>query len=396
VRVAAVFWGSEPAEGGGHTFGESLSRALRGIAPESRHEFVYYMAGARDTTLPDVHRIPSSLFARYLRAATYLVRDVLDYTGLPRQRLRTWFERSLADERVDVVWFATTYAERCDQPFVFTVFDVEHARQPWFPEVGALGEWERRDRHFSRYIRKATRVIVPNEAGRGQIVHHFRVNPERVLCLPHPTPAFARAAGQREPMPRARVDALGIRGRYLLYPAQFWAHKNHATLFESVAGLAEEDREPYELVLVGSDKGGQLVHVHSLARAAGIGELVHFLGFVETNDLVALYQHAHALTYLSFFGPENLPPLEAFALGCPVVAADVPGAREQLGDAALLVPPTEPALVAEAVRRLEEPVFRTRLIELGRQRAAMRTPEAYVRGVVSFLDEFEPTRRSWA
>ena len=51
--------------------------------------------------------------------------------------------------------------------------------------------------------------------------------------------------------------------------------------------------------------------------SAGIAAHVHFLGFVDTEDLVALYQHAHALTYLSFFGPENLPPLEAFALGLP-------------------------------------------------------------------------------
>jgi glycosyltransferase involved in cell wall biosynthesis len=43
------------------------------------------------------------------------------------------------------------------------------------------------------------------------------------------------------------------------------------------------------------------------------------------------------LRYPSFFGAENLPPLEAFALGCPVIAADMPGAREQLGDAAILV-----------------------------------------------------------
>jgi glycosyltransferase involved in cell wall biosynthesis len=396
VRVAAVLWGSEPAEGGGHTFGESLAQALREIAPASRHEFVYFEAGARGSTTPGVQRIPSSRLADKLRSAIYLMRDVSDYRGRPHRRLRTWFERSLAKQRVDIVWFATTYAERCDLPFVFTVFDVEHARQPWFPEVGALGEWERRDRHFSRYIRKATRVIVPNEAGRDQIVHHFGINPERVLCLAHPTPVFARAAGQREPVPRARVNALGVRGRYLLYPAQFWAHKNHATLFESVARLAQDGRDPYELVLVGSDKGGQLAHVHALARNTGIAELVHFLGFVDTDDLVALYQHAHALTYLSFFGPENLPPLEAFALGCPVVAADVPGAREQLGEAALLVPPTDPALVEQAVRRLEEPAFRIELVELGRQRAALRTPEAYVQGVLSFLDEFELTRRSWA
>jgi glycosyltransferase involved in cell wall biosynthesis len=289
----------------------------------------------------------------------------------------------------------TNYVERCDVPYVLTIFDVEHVRQPWFPEVSVGGEWERRHQHYSRFIPKATRAIVPNEAGRAQIVRHFGIDPERVLCLGHPTPTFAREAAQRERLPRDHVDRLGVSGRYLFYPAQFWAHKNHPTLLDAVAELARDGREPYELVLVGSDKG-QLEHVRSLARETGVVELVHFLGFVETDDLVALYQHAHALTYVSLFGPENLPPLEAFALGCPVVASDVPGAREQLGDAALLVSATDPAQVAEAVRRLEEPALRGELTELGRRRAEGRTPEAYVRGVLDFLDEFERVRRGWA
>ena len=379
-----------------YTFGESLLRALREIAPQSRHDFVYYATSARRGAGSDLLTIPNTRVAQYRRGSARLVRDILDSTGFPSRRPRTWFERSLSRERIELVWFATNYAERCDVPFVFTVFDIEHLRQPWFPEVSARGEWLRRERHFSRYVRTATRVIAPNEAGRQQIMQHFRVDPQRVLCIGHPTPAFAREAGERELLPRERIERLGVSGPYLFYPAQFWAHKNHATLFDCLAELSRDGGEPYELVLVGSDKSGQLPHVRSLAHDAGVAERVHFLGFVETEDLVALYQHAHALTYVSFFGPENLPPLEAFALGCPVVAAHVPGAQEQLGDAAILVPPTEPARIAQAVRRLEEPTLRGKLTELGRRRAATLTPEAYVRGVLEFLDEFERTRRCWA
>ena len=332
---------------------------------------------------------------RYRRAAIYLCATSCDYTGLPRRRLRTWFERSLAKQRVDLVWFATTYAERCDHPFVFTVFDVEHARQPWFPEVGALGEWERRDRHFSRYIRKATRVIVPNEAGRDQIVHHFRINPERVLCLAHPTPAFARDADSASPLPRARVE----RWASAVAISSTRRSSGRTRITRRSSRRSRSSRRTVATRTSSCSSGptrGQLAHVHALARDAGIAELVHFLGFVETDDLVALYQHAHALTYLSFFGPENLPPLEAFALGCPVVAADVPGAREQLGDAALLVPPTDPALVEEAVRRLEEPAFRTELVELGRAASRAADSGGVCPRCPDFLDEFELTRRSWA
>jgi glycosyltransferase involved in cell wall biosynthesis len=396
MRVAAVFDVEQPNAGGMHTFSANVLAALREAAPRSRHEFVLYAVGfPRGGPPEDVIPIPTTRRYLYRRAANYQARDVLDYAGLPSSRARTWFERSIAAQGVDLVWFATVYAERCDVPFIVTILDLEHVRQPWFPEVGALGEWARRNRHFGHFIPRATRVIVPNEAGRDQVVRYFRIEPERVLCLGHPTPAFAHEAARRDPLPRARVDALGIGARYLFYPAQFWAHKNHAMLLDALATLARDGPGSYELVLVGSDKG-QLDHARELATKAGIADLVHFLGFVETDDLVALYQHAHALTYVSFFGPENLPPLEAFALGCPVIAADIPGAREQLGDAALLVPPTDAAGLGRAVRRLEEPALRAELTERGRLRAAQLTPGAYVDGVIGFLDEFEQTRRCWA
>lgn len=395
MRVAVVLWELHPTGGGVHTFADSVVSALRDAEGGSGHEFVYYVVGSARELPPDVLRIPYTRQDLYRRAGVALLNELRDRARLPRTRFRTWFTRSLAEQGVDLVWFATNYAEDCDLPFIFTIFDIEHVRQPWFPEVSAGGEWERRHHYFARYLPKATRVIVPNAAGLDQVVHHFRVAPERVLCLGHPTPEFAREAGEREPLPRERVDRLGVRGRYLFYPAQFWAHKNHGALFEALAELGRGGGEPYELALTGADKG-QLEHVRKLARESGAADRVHFLGFVETEDVVALYQHAHALTYLSLFGPENLPPLEAFALGCPVVAADVPGAREQLGDAAVLVPPTEPARVAEAVRRLEDSALRAELTERGRHRAASLTAESYVRGVLDFLDEFEQVRKGWA
>ena len=256
--------------------------------------------------------------------------------------------------------------------------------------MSAGGQWELRHYYFSRYIPKATRVIVPNSAGRDQVERYWRIEPDRFLLLGHPTPEFALEAGALPAPPRDVLDRHGIGERYLLYPAQFWAHKNHATLFDALALL-----DGFELVLVGSDKG-QLEHHRRLAREAGVGDRVHFLGFVPTEELIALYRHAHALTYLSLFGPENLPPLEAMALGCPVVAADVPGAREQMGDAALFVPPFDAAAVADAVRRAGEPAERERLIAAGRERAPRSTADGYVGGVLDFIDEFERVRRSWA
>ena len=374
----------DPWSGGGFTFQESLAAAVGRLQGQTGHEFVIY---SRSDAGPGSIRMPASRRALASRRLVRLTREAQERAlGIRPVSGRTWFERSLAREGIDLVWFGTPPAEDCrGLPFVFTVWDLEYLEQPWFPEVSADGEWELRHVFYSRYVPRATRIIVPNEAGAEQLMRHFRVGSERVLVLAHPTPEFARrAAAQPDP-----GDPPDLPTPYLLYPAQFWSHKNHPTLLRALALLPE-----YTLVLVGSDKG-YLEHVRSIARELGVLDRVRFLGFVETGELVRLYRGAHALVYLSFFGPENLPPLEAFALGCPVVQADVAGAREQLSDAALLVPPTDPSAVAEAVRRLADSGLRQRQTEAGRARAAGYTAEGYVQGMVHFLDEFEPVRSCW-
>jgi glycosyltransferase involved in cell wall biosynthesis len=383
VRVAVHLPELDPRLGGGYTFQESLAAAIERARGETRHEFVIYALGDAG---PGSVQLRASRRALATRRMVRLTREVQERAlGIRPLSGRTWFERSLDRERIDLVWFGTPRAEDCRRrPFVFTVWDLEHLEQPWFPEVSADGEWELRQVFYSRYVPRATRVIVPNSAGREQLLRHFHLSPKRVLVLPHPTPEFARRAADSPSGGGAAIPA-----PYLFYPAQYWSHKNHANLLRALAQLPE-----YTLVCAGSDKG-YLDHVGGIARELGVLERVRFLGFVETDTLASLYRGAHALVYLSFFGPENLPPLEAFALGCPVVQADVPGAREQLGDAALFVPPTDASATVGAVRRLEDPALRGRLIEAGRERAAGYTADAYVRGVLEFLDEFEPVRSCW-
>jgi glycosyltransferase involved in cell wall biosynthesis len=391
MRVAVVFYGLTPHGGGAFTFQRSLADRLTEVQPQSSHEFLFYSAGVPSAD-PNVIDIPGSRVAAMRRRAIDVVREVQDRFSMPRYKWRTWFERSLDERDIDFVWFAANYAEDCDRPYLFTVFDLAHLVQPYFPEVSRNGEWQQRHHHFGRHIPRAAAVIVPNQAGKQQVLRYFPVEDERILCLGHPTPEFAAQAppGTGDAAVRQR---LGVAGRYLFYPAQFWAHKNHYNALRALAALRAAGGD-YRLVLVGSDKG-QAGHVSELAREHGVADAVLQLGFVEIDELVALYRGAHALLYLSFFGTENLPPLEAFALGCPVVASDIPGAREQLGDAALLVPLTDPDAIAEAVRRFENEETRRRHIAAGRDRAAELTSERYVRGVLEFLDEFEHIRWCW-
>jgi glycosyltransferase involved in cell wall biosynthesis len=395
LRIALVITEIGRAVGGRFAFQEMVTAAVARMRVETHHEFVTFSAGmSRYTEGSRAWRGRRGITV----AATIAVqasRDLQDQLiGKRLLHVRTPLQRQLDAAGIDLVWFPTSYVEDVDLPYLATVFDLEHRQKPWFPEVSRRGEYERRDRMHARYLPKATRVIVPNTTGREQVVRFYNVAEENCLALPHPTPEFALRGAERPRSSPDEVRALGVEGPYLLYPAQYWPHKNHAGALDTLRKLRDEG-EDLSLVFVGSDHG-QREHVLRQTRERGLDGAVHALGYVSDDQLVTLYQHALALLYLSRFGPENLPPLEALALGCPAIVQDVPGATEQLGDAALIVDSRDPSLVADAVRRAGDTAERTRLVEAGLRRARAWTADDYVRRVIEFLDEFEQDRRLWA
>ncbi|MCA2845074.1 MAG: glycosyltransferase, partial [Microcystis sp. M074S1] len=99
---------------------------------------------------------------------------------------------------------------------------------------------------------------------------------------------------------------------------------------------------------------------------------------------------------MTFFGPDNLPPLEAMSLGCPVIASNVSGAREQLGDAALIVDQRNAQAIANAIKLLfDDPILRNNLIERGLVRANQWKVEDYAGELFKLIDDFKTVRRCW-
>jgi glycosyltransferase involved in cell wall biosynthesis len=76
------------------------------------------------------------------------------------------------------------------------------------------------------------------------------------------------------------------------------------------------------------------------------------LGYVAEEEMSGLYAAAQALIMPTFFGPTDIPALDAWALGCPVLSADIHGIREHAVDAAVLVDPRSVHGIADGMHRL--------------------------------------------
>ena len=96
---------------------------------------------------------------------------------------------------------------------------------------------------------------------------------------------------------------------------------------------------------------------------------VRFTGFVSNEEIPHLYSQSIALVMPTYFGPTNIPPLEAFKLNIPVLYSDLKGLRDQVKEAALLLDLDDPkSLVSNLKKLLSSNELRDNLINKGKLR----------------------------
>jgi hypothetical protein len=110
VKVAVVYYQLTPEGGGVFTFTGAIHEALRAAEADSPHEFLYYATASPQGSPPEVITLPAGRVAAAQKRVIHRAREAQDRLGAPRFGPRTWFERSLDEHGVEMVWFATNYA----------------------------------------------------------------------------------------------------------------------------------------------------------------------------------------------------------------------------------------------------------------------------------------------
>ena len=349
---------------------------------------------------PDPHppRLPFVKSQR-LRAGLRMIRrrvqrrSMADFDRIPA---RPEAARLLRDKAIDLTLFPAPRAVsfKIGLPYVMAIHDLQHRLQPEFPEVSANGAWESREYLFRNGARYASVVLADSEVGREDILDaygRYGLDEDRVCILPFVVPPELKATAAAADQAAARIrHRYALSERYLFYPAQFWPHKNHLRLVEALGILRRRDLR-VTLVLAGSWSGTLREHTFeqmmSLARSLNVDEQLTVLGYVPDSDMAGLYRGAAALVFPTFFGPTNIPIIEAWSLDCPVVTSDIRGIREQVGDAALLADPREPEALAQAIEQVwTDDELCQRLVARGRARVEAFSPDDFRRRLMEILD----------
>ncbi|HEY5974602.1 MAG TPA: glycosyltransferase family 1 protein [Geobacteraceae bacterium] len=275
--------------------------------------------------------------------------------------------RTLLKERCDLWLFPSqdVVSYQVPLPALVTILDLAHRVERKFPESASKFEFLLRERTFANICRWSTGVLVQTELGREQVIDAYGMPAEKIHTLPLVPPGYMYA----EKLPAGFDTRYQLPAKYLFYPAQFWEHKNHKNLLKAMSTL-KHDFPDLKLVLAGSKKNAYDTVV-LMVQELNLSEDVQFLGYVPNEDMPELYRRARALVMPTYFGPSNIPPLEACIVGCPVAISNVSSMSEHLGDSALVFDPDSVDKIADCIRWLwTDDLLCARMAESGKQQMA--------------------------
>lgn len=226
-------------------------------------------------------------------------------------------------------------------------------------------------------------VVAISEHTRDDLVRITGISPRRVTVIPHGVDhAVFRPDGS--PGDAEVVRRWAGRAPFFLYVGGFDARKGVPALVGAFGRVAPRIGE--SLVIVGQMRPAWEAPIRAAISASGAADRVILPGFVPAGDLPALYRAATAHATPSSYEGFGMTVLEAFACGCPVVAADASCTPEIAGDAALLVPAGDEGALSDALLALardpeQRADRRARGLARARQytweRCARRTLDAY-------------------
>jgi glycosyltransferase involved in cell wall biosynthesis len=237
--------------------------------------------------------------------------------------------------------------------------------------------------HYALYRERADWFFAISEFTKATMVERLGVPAERITVT-HPG---VDDRGLVTVGPEARAWAQRL-GRYLLYPAKSWRHKNHEFLIR-VLGLRRDElaRAGIKVVLTGGFVApGDAERLRMLCAEHRVAGSVEILGFQTEERMQALLSHAEFLVFPSLFEGFGLPVLEAMSSGCPVVCSDRASLPEIAGDAATYFDPAdEDSLVGVLDGIVAGKIDRDDAIRRGRARAGRFTwDETFARTVEQY------------
>ena len=375
----------KPESQGGLTFELSFVEEL--LSNKTNHEFIFYYFGKKNI-FKNQENAKFVCLKHYKKPEISFHPFCIKFYKTPIYSLNC----RLKKDNVNVAYFLVPYLhEHIETPYFATIRDVAHRILPHFPEFSSNSVIDKMENKLNLFLRSASRIITCNDIAKNDIKTLYDVIDENITIMPLPYPTWIRNI--REDKTILKKNNLSQKG-YVVYPAQFWTHKNHIRLILASQNMREQNIN-LKVVFTGLDRGNK-AYLKKKVEELDLEDSVLFLDYVSQRELATLYINAYCLVYPSLAGPDSIVALEAMYFNCPVLISNHLGYNQQLKKAALYFNPLDEIDIVEKIKMLNDIPTKDELISKGQVLIKESTCKSYIDKFLNIMDNFYLTRQCWS
>lgn len=240
------------------------------------------------------------------------------------------------------------------------VHDIAFAR---FPDTVNLKNKRYLEKYVPKSIEKADKVLAVSEFTKQEIINYYKVDPKKVIVTHNAvdTNRFKRVANTNAVRSKYKIP-----GKYILFMGTIEPRKNIERLVKAYSLLPDKIKSEYTLVLAGGK--GWLDENIDQAIALVAGGSVLRTGYIDHNDMPALYSGADLFVFPSLYEGFGIPILEAMACDTPVLTGKNSSLPEVGGDAAYYVDENSVESIRNGITKLlQDKKLCDELVQKGRQ-----------------------------
>jgi glycosyltransferase involved in cell wall biosynthesis len=309
------------------------------------------------------------------------------------------FEKVMIRNNIDLIYFTSpsSLAKEVDKlNYILTVWDLNYLYNNEFPEFRENKITDTLHQFYQLTVKKATAVIVDSEMSRDDLATNYLISKNRVNIIPYEPGQNIKNYLLNNFSNNIDIKKkYNVKFPYIFYPAQFWPHKNHTYILRGIRILEDKFNIKISALFAGSDQGN-IGFVKDQVQKLKLENQIHFIGFVDSKEIPIIYKQSIALVMPTFFGPTNIPPLEAFDLGVPVLYSDLKGLRDQVVDAALLMDLKNPESMAFTLNNLiNDNNLRETIIKKGYERSDYFKKINRVKILKAIIEDFKTKILCW-
>ena len=310
----------------------------------------------------------------------------IKFLGIPKldrflNRVVNHFGRRnlLAKNRNDILYcpFSAPTLKEKGIPTVSTILDIQHE---FYPQFFAPQELQHRRKFYADIVKKVERVVCISDYTRETFCEKYNFPAERAQTI------YIAIQNRFNKEDDTILDKLSIRDQeYVVYPANFWEHKNHKLLLNAFSMYISRQGK-MKLVLTGNPLE-QTAYYNSLLEKLGIAERTVITGYVSNEQLYSILKNAKGLIYPSLFEGFGIPVVEAMYLHKSIACSNLTSLPEIGCDSIYYFNPKNPDEILKGIIYIENQEITDSVINEYERKLSEYQKEKMVSGYLSVFEE---------